>query len=106
MQFREALAKICTEPIAENGAFLTYAKLSDLCGNDYESVRKISLFYQIDRKLLVAHHIQTEGKAAVPVLLAAYPAVKDLHGLCFFLSYLRNPFVRNYIRLFPSSLLV
>ena len=78
MQFCEALAVVCTEPIAKDGAFRTYAKLCDLCKNDFESVKKITLFYQIDRKLSVAYHIQTEGRLAVPVLSAAYPAVKSL----------------------------
>lgn len=77
MQFREALAKVCAEPVAEDGAFLTYAKLCDLCGNNYESGKKIALFYWIDQKLSVVYHIQSNGKQAVPVLRAAYPAVKD-----------------------------
>lgn len=78
MHFREALAKVCEEAVRPNGAFMTYSKLCDMCGNHYESVRKISLFYKVDSKLDVAHRIKSGGREAVSDILASYQTVENV----------------------------
>ena len=37
--------------------FLLYCRLSDLCKSSYEDKRKVSLFYQIDKKINLARAI-------------------------------------------------
>ena len=80
MQFREALALVCAEPVAPGGEFFTHAKLCDLCANDFKSKAKVELFYRIDRELSVVYRIQNEGKDAARALLESYPKVKDIIG--------------------------
>ena len=78
MQFREALALVCAEPVAPGGEFFTHAKLCDLCANDFKSKAKVELFYRIDRELSVVYRIQNEGIYAARALSESYPKVKDI----------------------------
>lgn len=79
MKFIEALAQILR---TENGdctrnAFYLYSRLSDLC-TSYEDRRKVRLFFELDKRLHIIETMQEDGKISVPVLKAAYPAVKEM----------------------------
>ena len=75
MNFREALAEVSRRPVGPGGSFLTYSTLCDRCSDRPGELNKIELFYQIDKQISLVHRIQSEGRAAVPDLLAAYPTL-------------------------------
>lgn len=79
MKFKEALAQIVNTDNAEcvADAFYLYSRLSDLC-TSYEDREKINIFFKLDKRLKIFKCIQTEGKVAIPILKAGYPAVKDI----------------------------
>ena len=79
MKFCEALAQILqTESREPTGdAFYLYSRLSDLC-TSFEDREKVSLFFRLDKRLHIVNAMQTEGQIAVPVLKAAYPAVREI----------------------------
>ena len=79
MNFREALSQILQSKSAEfaGDPFWLYSCLSDLC-KSYIDRQKISLLFEVDRRLHIVLAVMTEGEVAQVVLEKAYPAVKNI----------------------------
>lgn len=79
MNFREALAYVVGNDNPQHycNAFYLYSRLSDICRSSYTDKQKILLFFDIDKRLGIIKNIHDQGRLAVVVLKAAYPAVKD-----------------------------
>lgn len=79
MNFKEALAHIVGNDNPQHycNAFYLYSRLSDICRSSYTDKQKILLFFDIDKRFGIVKNIHDQGRLAVAVLKAAYPAVKD-----------------------------
>lgn len=79
MNFREALAQVLQSENAEfaSNPFWLYCRLSDLC-KSYIDRQKITLLFEIDKRLHIVGTIMTDGRIAELTLKAAYPAVKTV----------------------------
>ena len=79
MNFRDALAQILqSESVKFAGnPFWLYSRLSDLC-KSYIDRQKISLLFEVDKRLYIVRSIMTDGRIAEATLKVAYPAVKNI----------------------------
>lgn len=79
MNFREALAYVIGNDNPQHycNSFYLYSVLSDFCRSSYTDKQKIMLFFDVDKRLGIVKNIHDQGRLAVAVLKAAYPAVKD-----------------------------
>lgn len=79
MNFKEALTQILQNEDGElsgNPVWL-YSRLSDLCSS-YADTQKISLLYEVDKRLNIVRSVLSGGNGARAALKAAYPAVKEV----------------------------
>lgn len=79
MNFREALAQILQSDNAEfaGNPFWLYSRLSDLC-KSYIDRQKISLLFEVDKRLYIVRSIMADRRIAEATLKVAYPAVKNI----------------------------
>lgn len=81
MRFREALKKAFLNKKSSNeitDPFLLYSTLSDMCKSGYESKEKLSLFFQIDKRIHIFGTYFENKRNAKDVLMSKYSMVSDI----------------------------
>ena len=80
MTFKQALVTVAQTDSREQikDYFYLYSRICDFCKSSFADTEKNKLFFQLNKRLHIVESLCDEGEIAVPILKAAYPAVKDM----------------------------